>query len=285
VELPPTTPTPTPTPTLRPIVVLLDLDGTVVGEVDGLVHERELLSRLGLPASSALLQADLGGGRIVRPGFAQFIKEVKAAHANVEFFVYTASSPDWARVLVPHIEAACGVRLNRPIISRDQCLFHRDTLQCRKSLSVIDELLTAALRPRYPQLGSVREDAQAIVLIDNTEGVLLESRNQVTVPTYVCRPRLNMLRQIPSSRIEAANILLRHGMPDAAAWQEQHGARSYPGRARATSPMAMTDCVWSALKYALSSPRVASMDSAQLARSLSNAVCALCPARLFGGGS
>lgn len=262
---------------LRPIVVLLDLDGTVVGEVEGLVHERELLSHLGLPASSALLQDDLSSGKIVRPGFAQFVRDAKAAHPNIEFFVYTASSPEWAHVLVPHIEAACGVRLNRPILTRTECLFHRDTMQCRKSLRHIDHLVTDALRPRYPDLNSIHDDAQAIVLIDNTEGVLLESKNQVTVPTYSCKPRLNILRQVPSSRLDAANVLLRVGMPKAAAWHEVNGARVFPGRARATSASAMTDCMWSALRYALSSPRVARMDSAQLARSLSNAVCALCP--------
>lgn len=139
-----------------PTVMLLDLDGTVVGRVNALVCEYELTrqqamqtsvvqgpaaatiskgpsssSSMSLPAALTRLKASfvsrLKWG-IIRPHLDTFCKAAASASASsggksgVELFVYTASTPAWANYLVPCIETTLGVRFNRPILTRDHCV-------------------------------------------------------------------------------------------------------------------------------------------------------------------
>ena len=131
-------------PDLLPLVMLLDMDGTLVGKVGSVLCEYDLHRTLGAaaaPASAAAsarpktasvasptvhkglrdaIVARLRYG-IIRPHVLEFCRGATAI-PGVELYVYTASEAWWAAFFVPCIEAALGVRFNRPIFSRDHCV-------------------------------------------------------------------------------------------------------------------------------------------------------------------
>ena len=103
-----------------PLVLLLDFDGTLVGRLNCAVCEYELLVRAhkGLRAFRDDLVARLRYG-IIRPHVEAFLK---AARSELEIFIFTASDARWASFVVPCVEAALGVKFNRPLLTRAHCL-------------------------------------------------------------------------------------------------------------------------------------------------------------------
>ena len=218
-----------------PLVVLLDLDGTLVGRVDAVLCEHQLLKSMALlsgpgrPSSASaagsvpervLRDAIVSRLRygIIRPNVLKFCKEVGP---NVELFVYTASETSWANFFVPCVEAALGVRFNRPIFTRDQCA--RDM---RKSIDRLLPQIARSLRRKHPSAtpASLRD---RVLLVDNTPNVMaapVEASRVVVCPTYAYSYSYDVLRHVPVDMLHTgfariAPMLERYGMlpPGAAA--------------------------------------------------------------------
>lgn len=177
-----------------PKVVLLDIDGTLVGRVSSAACEIELLRSTGgatgprLRAARADLIARLRYG-IIRPHVDAFCRQA-AASRDVELFIYTASEDRWAAHLVPCIEAALGVRFNRPILSRKNCVrgcAGSPAEGCQKSISKVLPLLAKALRKKYPSVRGPEDLRNRVVLVDNTHNVLADPHERarlIVCPTY-----------------------------------------------------------------------------------------------------
>jgi hypothetical protein len=177
-------PVPAPLP-LPPLVLLVDLDGTVLGDVTPhVLHftiDTELTHRR---HNTSWLALALRGG-LLRPGFANFVRGVAAQSGHkVELFIYTASTPQWAKVVVGAIEAEVGLRFNRPLLTRDDCL--EGTSGPLKSLALVRTKILRSLHKRYPQFTDVQL-RDRLMLIDNTPGVLAETHLQVLCPSYQWR--------------------------------------------------------------------------------------------------
>lgn len=178
----------------KPTVLLIDLDGTMIGRIGCMLCEYDLHRQLrtvaaaagggggqgpssSSPPSSSAAAAASGVPKavkdamvarmrygIVRPYLDQFCALAKAT-PGVELFVYTASDPEWAAFAVPCVEQAIGARFNRPILARNHC---RPAPDYSKSISHVAPLVLRALRPRYPALRSVADLDGCIALVDNT---------------------------------------------------------------------------------------------------------------------
>jgi hypothetical protein len=178
-----------------PTVVLLDLDGTLVGSVASVLCELTLLRAVApkrVPErqwrESVVARLRYG---IIRPHVLKFCKEVSK---DVELFVYTASEHSWATVLIPCVEAALGVRFNRPIFTRNQC----DT-RLKKSIRGLLPSISRALHKRWPAatLASLRD---RVVLVDNTPSVMAsadETSRVILCPTYGYDYTYDVLRLVP----------------------------------------------------------------------------------------
>lgn len=175
-----------------PRVLLVDLDGTLVGRVDCAACEYELI-RATRPEGSARARALADFRRtlttrmrygIIRPHVEAYFKAARAQ--GVEVFVYTASDPDWAAVVVPCAEAALGVRFNRPLLTRRHCECTAGA-QIRKSLARVLPVVARALRPRHGGLGPPDALRERVTIIDNTPDVFPapgDAARLVVCPTY-----------------------------------------------------------------------------------------------------
>lgn len=199
------------------MVLLLDLDGTLVGKVNSLVCEYEMHMALAqaqrLQQQRAENNKSGGAGRnsngngngndadappprgavskavkesiiarlrygIIRPHVHEFCRSLPP---GVELFVYTASDTAWATFFVPCIETALDVRFNRPIFTRKNCV------EFRKSITRLQPALLRALRGKYQCLRSVADLRDRVLLIDNTADVMQDARETsrvVVCPTY-----------------------------------------------------------------------------------------------------
>jgi hypothetical protein len=157
-----------------PRVLLLDMDGTMIGRINPQVCEYEILSTFQkgkLKAMKQELAAKLRQG-VLRPHLAWFCALAKSGRLpDLELFVYTASDDRWAHFLVPCIEEAIGFRFNRPLFTRKHCILVG--AEYRKSLAGVAPLIFKRLRPRYHGLESAKGVEDRMALVDNNHGVLL----------------------------------------------------------------------------------------------------------------
>lgn len=193
------------------VVILLDIDGTILGDVSWLVYEHSaiyeynrLTSGPRIRPMASYTHADLEGG-LIRPYFEFFIKTLKRRYSEVEFFIYTASEPAWAEHIVTKLENVINFKFNRPLFTRSQCRI-TSTGQFVKSLDVVQAAIVRRLK---------HAPIRSIILIDNTPEVLLQHRqHQVLCPTYDFKLCLDMLRQIPPAIQQTS---MRFFMPAAVA--------------------------------------------------------------------
>jgi hypothetical protein len=187
-----------------PRVVLLDLDGTLIGRITCAVCEYELANVLtsdrgerskALKGIRDVLVSRLRYG-IIRPHVETFLRSLAPAEVDrssttpTELFVYTASDTEWASFIVPCVEAALSTRFNRPIFSRTHCIpvgRGGGGPEYRKSIARVLPMVFRGLRKRYPGLASAKDLVPRTVLVDNTAGVMLdaaETPRLVVCPTY-----------------------------------------------------------------------------------------------------
>lgn len=134
------------TKTSRPFNLLIDLDGTIIGNIGPQVKEYEFIRFLNRNITNGkkeryhttLLHDDMIAG-LVRPGFAEAMYTIKKYHPSVKIYIYTASSYDWAHFVIPRLEKLLfnETFFNRPILTRNQC--HPTTFQ--KSIAKVRPLL------------------------------------------------------------------------------------------------------------------------------------------------
>jgi hypothetical protein len=126
-----------------PYIFVLDWDGTIAGKVDFQSQQFVLhnaLKKLGFKVqrTNPIPAAFFPNAKLIRPGFADFIKKVKQfyAPAEVYFFIYTGSERSWALHEIGWVEKTHGVQFQRPIFTRDNCTIEAGG-SLRKSLKKV----------------------------------------------------------------------------------------------------------------------------------------------------
>ena len=138
----------------EPFVFLLDLDGTMQGNVLPQLDEYELNEAMcaydkRVRYSVNQLLSDMARG-LIRPHLRKALVDIKAKHSEVEFFVYTASSDPWAKFLLPKImrflfKSNDRMIVNPTFLTRSDCL-----PTGMKSLAKVRPKVARALRAKYP---------------------------------------------------------------------------------------------------------------------------------------
>lgn len=174
-----------------PLVILIDLDGTVQGDITPQIEEYKLLEKLHIKHNRKMLASDYTKG-LLRPYFTNFVNLIDKVHSGrVELFVYTASEKVWAHHIVPTIESVTGVKFNRPIFTRNECNMDNQT---HKSLAAVKPKIYRSLRKKYANITKDSLDHK-IYLIDNSN-VLQETKFLLKCPTYDYTVNIDMLRCI-----------------------------------------------------------------------------------------
>lgn len=191
-----------------PLVLLIDMDGTIIGDATPLACMQELQSNV---------KSKIKGGLetypfrrcLIRPHTESFLKFVMN-ECNCVCFVYTAAEHQWATKVIACFEKETGVKFSRPIFSRKDCIMMNNVY--RKSIHHVSPRIAAFLKKRKQRL--VDEN---VVLIDNSNVLFPDTDyRRIICPTYDARVPMDVLKRLDFDDIQAneqslANVLYKYG--------------------------------------------------------------------------
>ena len=202
---------------VEPLVFLIDLDGTMIGNIQPQIEEYYLIKNINKEISktnnkqirynTSILLEELKK-YIIRPKLEKFLRNIKK-YENIELFVYTASSDDWAKYIIPQIEKVNKFKFNRPLLTRNNIIQNNQKINI-KSINKVKPLVYKSLKKKY-KLNSINE-LKYITLIDNTKNVLIEKKNLVHCPTYDYIHQIDYLRMISKDTLKKYYIIIEKNL-------------------------------------------------------------------------
>jgi hypothetical protein len=181
---------------VEPLVLLIDLDGTLQGNISPQLMEYDLINRLNsiitskssnIKYSLKNLYSDFTSG-LLRPFVQEAFISIKKTHPTIEFYIYTASSDEWAHFILNQItKLFFGKRniINKPYFTRKHL-----TEYGIKSISKVRPTIVHNLRKKYPHA-----KFNQIFLIDNNFVLSPSEMNKlIYCPTYDFKVVINPLR-------------------------------------------------------------------------------------------
>lgn len=195
---------------MEKVIFLLDLDGTLQGDVGPEVHEYEFIKKINsvllgkkIKYNSEYLYNDMDNG-LIRPYMVETIKNILEQHTNIEFFIYTASSDVWGNFIAKHIckkYFSSNQRVNQDIIfTRKHCILHNmnGMLTYKKSIKNVRPMIMRSLKNKY---GNNIKNPD-IYLIDNNFVLIGQERSKlIKCPTYNYRVVVNPMRNLTYPQI------------------------------------------------------------------------------------
>ena len=123
---------------IKKYVFIIDLDETIIGNC---IYQSQLwnIARMyNMNISKVLLPFYKENSKLMRPYFIYFIKKLRELYKeNVYFYVYTASTYEWANTEIKLIEKANDIKFNRPIFTRNDCTKSKKVSYWVKSIDKI----------------------------------------------------------------------------------------------------------------------------------------------------
>lgn len=182
------------------VAVLLDLDGTIIGDVSAAVCEFEILSTHcpdKVKLFKTFLLAQLKSTGIIRPGFASFMRAMRKR--DIDVFIYTASESKWATFLIALIEQAVGVSFARPLFTRTQCRYMNGSY-VKPCKAVLNSMCTSMKRRGNTGIFTGTDLANRVLYVDNNDVIYKDCPHApelVLCPTYDFRLDHDVLRLVP----------------------------------------------------------------------------------------
>lgn len=165
-----------------PHIFILDLDNTIIGDIKPQVILWEIAKASSrsnpIKFDQKAFQEKLLKGRIVRPGFSDFIRYVQSQGHLV--YVYTASEKSWATFVISQIEKALHIKFEKPIFTRKNCQYVSGAF--RKNTQVLAPAINRSLKSK-----GIRTPLQSLkmTIIDNLNTYhALDQNNLVVCPSY-----------------------------------------------------------------------------------------------------
>jgi hypothetical protein len=186
-----------------PIIFILDWDGTIIGKCDFQSHQYTLHNSMKNHGFKPLKQHQIPpafypNAKLVRPGFASFVKGISKAYPDAQFFIYTASERRWANQEITWMEKTHGIQMNRPIFTRDDCT--PDTVgNHRKSIAKIFPRIMKSISKEYPLTSAQRLYVleKQLIIIDNNAVYTDRMDKLLLCPDYNYCVFENLLHGIP----------------------------------------------------------------------------------------
>mgnify|MGYP001330953100 FL=1 len=192
----------------EPFVILLDLDHTIQGNIQPQLDEYNFIKYFNdkiqpkkyIKQDKDAVKRDFMKG-LLRPNFRTFISKMKSRFPNVEFFVYTASDDLWAKYVVKIIEEVIGIRFNKRIFSRSDCVLDDKSNNYMKSIDKLRLELKKILKTKYKLQPNYH--LNHVYLIDNNFVLYRnESEKLIKCPSYLGTVVIDKLRSFPVSFIQ-----------------------------------------------------------------------------------
>ena len=146
---------------MKKYVFIIDLDATIIGNCKyqlELYKQYMLLKSKGIKININKLFHNfyVEKAKLCRPYFSYFITKMRELYKNnVYFYVYTASSHEWANFEIKIIEKANNIKFNRPIFTKNDCkLDSKEQCYVKIVTPILDKI-----KPKDPE----------IIIIDDCE--------------------------------------------------------------------------------------------------------------------
>lgn len=117
---------------MKKYIFILDLDSTIIGNCKFQLIYYKYMSIINNNKNnintslSPYYNQDL---KLIRPDFINFINKMREIYKNnVYFYIYTASSEDWANIQIKLIEKNNNIKFNRPIFTRKDCYVENNNI-------------------------------------------------------------------------------------------------------------------------------------------------------------
>jgi hypothetical protein len=168
-----------------PFIIILDIDHTIIGTVNQLCKEREVLEYIynlckknGLEKcirqNNVDMQKELKDG-LLRPYINEFINFCNNKFKNVEVFFYTNSSYNYTNTfLATNVKKALKVKVNKPFFTRENSMNINGVT--KKSLVNIFPFIIKSLVKKYP----IMKNEKNIDYIINTRFVFIDDIKENT---------------------------------------------------------------------------------------------------------
>lgn len=165
----------------QPLVFVLDLDGTVIGNVLPQTSIYELKGqkiKLNYTNKDLFNRFDNG---LLRPYFDSFVKQIKRRIPYAEFFIYTASDDKWGAFIINALEKHISFQFNKPFFTRKHCYFNEGNC-IRKCTQLIVPHIKRSLQRKYARPIDL---TNRILLIDNSQVYdAYDKKNLLLCPSY-----------------------------------------------------------------------------------------------------
>jgi hypothetical protein len=197
-------------------VILFDLDETVIGSIRPQLYEYFIINYITSKISSKYINfliSDLNKG-LLRPYFKDLINYLKTK--NVDIFIYTASTKEWAEFIIPVLEKCINYKFCRPIFTRNNMINKKFGLT--KSIECIKPILYKTVY--NSSLKNVNyEDFNNIVIFDNRVDIIYEKKYLVNNPAYSFIVIVDITRSLSEKQVAdnvdtIANIIIQKRISD-----------------------------------------------------------------------
>lgn len=169
-----------------PLVVIIDLDGTIIGDITPQIMTFEVTKALKTTGDKVSydmndLRMKLRTG-LLRPYFESFLSTLNSS-MNVEFFVYTASEKTWAELVIKNVEAVTGIKFNRPLFSRNFCI--QQDREYKKGLYFVKASILKTLKKKYGVTFTGKDLSSNFLIVDNNNVYpTADHKHLIVCPTY-----------------------------------------------------------------------------------------------------
>jgi len=170
--------------------LILDLDNTVIGDVTYQVLANLLCKKACKPSHIKKMYSEKTG--VIRPGFTQFISTLRSKIPTIKIYIYTASKKEWALKEIKWIEQNCKIKLDRPILSRDDCLDINNKYY--KSISKICKKIKNI-------------DKNNLLIIDNNDLFIDNKDSFIKCPSYNYIYFIDLWKSIPMNTLDKPDVV------------------------------------------------------------------------------
>ncbi len=154
---------------MKKIIFIIDLDNTIIGNCIyqlQLFHKVELMKKYNSPRINIkkILQPQYNEKiKLLRPNFIYFMNKMKELYnTNVSFYIYTASTYNWANFQINLIEKENNIKFNRPIFARNYCTINNKYLK-----DVNENIFKKSITKILPKIKNSKDSD--IIIIDDSD--------------------------------------------------------------------------------------------------------------------
>lgn len=164
-----------------PIIFVLDLDGTIIGDclyqvllnnLDDVIKSNHMK----LKKNDLLPHCYKSSSKLLRPYFIYFITSMQKHFQNCQFYVYTASDKAWANKEITMIEKTNNIVFNRPIFTRNDCIVNSNGQYVKSVKKILPKIAK--------NNQGIPIKPENILVIDNNQVFIDYISNLIICPSY-----------------------------------------------------------------------------------------------------